>query len=745
MLYRRGTEPLTGKINDYEEELRLHKVDETKWEKHWDWLVKDQHYLGFEGSFGGRIKYLITLGERIVGAIGFCAAVLRLGPRDSYIGWDDETRVAMLHTLINNNRFLILPEVRVQNLASRVLAMAVRQVRDDWQRQYGTTPCMVETFVDRERFIGTCYKAANWTCLGATKGFAKTREGFSYHGKKKDIYVYVIDKRFAKRFRPDISRLYGEHRTENERKELLAMMNGVPMWYPGLLKELKMTNDPAQVITSMFTDHLLRYTPYLGRSDNKLHFVTMEKGLLSDLKRKSIEPVAVAFQGTGSVRNLTNFMSRGKWDDAAMLAEYQEELSSILSHEEGMITGDESSFPKKGTNSVGVARQYCGNTGKVDNCQTGVMLGYASVKGYALLDYNLYLPSAWFEDDHRELRQKCKVPSSAHFKTKNEMLSEMIQQAASSGLVQARYIGVDSAFGSDAAFLDGLPEGMVYFADVRRNCLVFGKRPEISAPEYSGKGRPAKEKAASLPLTVESLVKSSDEPWERIVLGIGAKGPVVAEDKCLQVVEVRDKMPGKDVWLYARRLEDGAIKYALCNASQDASKDEVRKPALMRWSIEQCFKECKDYLGLDHYESRSWVGWRRHMLLTLIAHLFIIKLRIHFSLMPVSPGAAPHVEGPVTLDEYLKAHLQMSSGRPISNPNISAMPTSPQQFMTIGLIQKLVNATFPKVGHVVKEVDYLLYKAASAFRSHSKAVVEKALVRWLGSQDKYFVATYCSM
>ena len=733
MLYRYSKEPLNGKISDFEDELLLHKVDETKWEKHWDRLVNDQHYLGFEGSFGGRVKYLITLGERIVGAIGFCSGVYRLGPRDAYIGWDEKERAAMLPRIINNNRFLILPEIRIKNLASKVLSMATRQVRYDWERQYEVMPSLVETFVDKERFSGTCYKAANWTYLGATKGYGMTKAGLVYHGQKKDIYVYITDKRLTRRFKPDISRLY------SERGEIAAMLNGTPLWYPGLLKEVGMTASPAQKITEMFTDHLLSYTPYLGRSNNRQHFVVMVQGLLSDLKRKSIEPIAVAFEGPGSVRNLTNFMSRSKWDDKEMLEEYRAELARLLFHEEAMITGDESGFPKKGTNSVGVAHQYCGNTGKVDNCQTGVMVGYASPKGYGLIGYNLYLPKDWFSDSYRALRKKCRIPGSVSFKTKNEMLLEMIQDAVSSGLFPAKYVGVDSSFGSDSAFLDGLPEGLVYFADVKKNCLVFATRPSVAAPEYSGRGRrPTKEKAASAPVQVSRLVEESDEPWERVVLGIGAKGPIIAEDKCLRVTEVRNELPGKDVWLYARRLEDGAIKYALCNAPAGAGKNEVRRPALMRWSIEQCFKECKDYLGMDHYESRSWIGWYRHILLTLIAHLFIIKLRASLASMPVSPGQAPHVEGPVALDRYLEAHLRMAAGCAISHPDIFEMPPCPQQLMTIGLVQRLVNAAFPKVGLVVKEVDYLLYKAASAFNSHSKAAVEKALAMWVGTPGEVF-------
>jgi SRSO17 transposase len=723
MVYKYDKTPLQGKINDYEGELLLHKADETKWETHWNQLVKLYHYLGFDSSIGGRVKYIITLGQLIVGAISFCSAMYRLGPRDAYIGWDKETRIAMLPHLLNNNRFLILPWVRIKNLASRILSMCLRRLPEDWRKQYDVVPYMAETFADRGQYLGTCYKASNWTYLGVTKGYGKVGKDFVYHGRKKDLYVYIMDSQFEKRFKPDITRVY------NEREELMSMLNGTPMWEPTIMKELGITNNPAQKIGQKFADHLIRCTPYLGRSENKLHFTSMIQGLLSDLKRKSIEPIAVAFEGTDGVRSLTNFMSRSKWDDAGMRDEYRRELSELLSHDEGMITGDETCFPKKGGNSVGVARQYCGNTGKVDNCQSSVMAGYASTKGYGLVDYELYMPEQWFDPDRADLREQCDVPSKTQFKTKNEMLLEMINNAVRSGLFPAKYVGVDSAFGSDSDFLDGLPESVIYFADVRSNHLVFTDRPDVYIPAYSGRGRkPTKCKTDVAPLTVKEIVEGSEASWERVVLGIGSKGPVIAEDKCLRVCEARGGLPGKGVWLYARKLDDGAIKYAVCNAPAGASKQEIRKPALMRWSIEQCFKECKDYLGMDHYESRSWDAWHRHILLALIAHLFIIKLRIEFSRQPNKPNATPYVTRPVSLEKYLEAHQQMAANQEITHPDIFSMPIAPQQFMTIGLIQKLICGIFPKVGLIVEEVNYLLRKAAAAFNSHSLAAVDKALL-----------------
>ena len=712
---------MTGELSDYPGEVRLHKVDETKWEAFWDELVREYHYLGYEGQIGARIKYVVTLGKQIVGAISFCSAAYKLGPRDEYIGWSEEVRMSKLQHLLTNNRFLILPWVRIRNLASHILSKSLRQLREDWEKQYEVTPYMIETFVDREKYLGTCYIAANWTYLGVTKGYGRRGNTFEYHGQIKDIYVYIVDRSFAREFQPDLKRL------RNGREELEAMINGIPTWYPSILKEMGISGDFTEQIRQHFVDHIGRYMDYLGNKQNRAHFIAMEKGFLSDLDRKSIEPIAIAYEGSGNVRNLTNFVGTSKWDEDGMREEYRRDLSGQLAHDSGMITVDETGFPKKGRNSVGVARQYCGRTGKIDNCQLGVMAGYASPQGYGLIDYELYIPEKWFEEGYVDLRKKCGVPTNLKFRTKNQIASDMILNAASSGLFPAKYVGADSAYGSDSKFLDSLPEGTIYFADVKKDQVVFVGRPKMLVPPYSGVGRkPWKEAPEFPPRTVKEIAEDTDLPWNDVVLGIGAKGPIITNDKYLPVTEVRDGKPGNDVWLYIRKLSDGSMKYALCNESPAASAEDLRRPALMRWSIEQCFNECKDYLGMDHYESRSWIGWHRYMLLCLIAHLFVIKLRRAYSCKPQSPGPAPYIVEPVSLDNYLEAAVDMINLKEISHPNISAAPTQPQQVMTIGLIRAMIEATFVKFGEVLEDINYRLYTAAQAFDSHTRNALELA-------------------
>ena len=722
MGYQYDKTPLTGSLNEVGGSVRFHKVDETKLEAFWDELVREYHYLGYEGQMGARVKYVITLGKQVVGAISFCSAAYQLGPRDDYIGWSEEARVSKLPHLLSNNRFLILPWIRIRNLASHILSKVLRQLREDWEKQYEVTPYMIETFVDRAKYLGTCYVAANWTYLGITKGYGRKGDTFVYHGQKKDIYVYIMDRSFSREFRPDIKRLH------NEREELEAMINGVPAWSPTILAKIGIVGDFTVQIKQLFAAHLERYTVHLGRSEHRGHFVAMLKGFLSDLGRKSIEPIAIAYEGVESVRNLTNFMGKAKWGDDSMHGEYRVDTSLQLSHDGGMFTVDETGYRKKGKNSVGVARQYSGQTGKVDNCQIGVMAGYVSPLGYGLIDYELYMPKQWFEVSHAELRKKCGVPSNLTFRTKGEIATEMIQRASDSGLFQAKYVGADSIYGSDVRFLDSLPESLIYFADVKSDQRLFLTRPALVTKPYSGMGRmPSKLFPEFKPCTARDIAEMDDLPWSDTVLAIGAKGPIITKDKIVRVVEVRDKKPGKDIWLYIRRLSDGKLKFALCNAPADATCEYIRKLALMRWTIEQCFYECKEHLGMDHCETRSWIGWRRHMLLCLIAHLFIIKIRTEFDFKPQSPGSAPHVDEPVDLDDYLEAAVSMVRNKGFSHPSMSAVLDRPQQILTIGLVQTLISATFVKIGLLLKELDYYLRSMAQAFDSHTRSAIKREL------------------
>ena len=277
----------------------------------------------------------------------------------------------------------------------------------------------------------------------------------------------------------------------------------------------------------------------------------------------------------------------------------------------GMITGDGGDSPKSGSNSVGVSRQCSGRLGKNENCQAGVFVGYAGPRGFGLVDCELFMPDKWFGDDFKEKREKCRVPEGLEFMTKNVILSRTINRVWSSGIFKGRYVGVDAAFGHDHDFLDSLPEAAVYFADVHGGDKVFPGRPEMITPPCRGRGRrPAKEAPSFPARTVKDVVADESAPWNEVMAGNGSNGPILRRDKCVRVVENRDNMPGKDVWLYARELRE-------------------------------------THLGMADCQLRTWHGWMRRMMLTLISHLLVIMLRNRLVVTPDRPEPVPFVASPV--------------------------------------------------------------------------------------------------
>jgi SRSO17 transposase len=309
-------------------------------------------------------------------------------------------------------------------------------------------------------------------------------------------------------------------------------------------------------------------------------------------------------------------------NDDAMKLQCQKRLADAISEDGGMANVDGSDFPKKGNKSVGVSRQHCGTLGKIENCQAGVFVGYSSDIGYGLVDYRLYMPKSWMGDENKERRDECHVPEDLEFKTKVELASEMISNMIETGLFKVKWVGADSNFGRNKEFLKTLPEGTLYFADILFNMKVF----PLTGPAGSGI-------AAEDSVKVCDVATDESIGWERTILAEGSKGPIIAEDKCVRVHDNDSNgktkgKPGAELWLYIRKYPDGKLKYALSNAPYETPMSELRRAGTMRWPIEQCFEECKDELGMDHYETRSWVTWHRHMLFVLIAHLFLLEVRL---------------------------------------------------------------------------------------------------------------------
>lgn len=615
---------MEGKLHEFQP-LEIVNVNRTELEAIWDELIRRYHYLGHGKTIGQRIKYLVLYESVPIAALGYNRASMRVGVRDTFIGWDEKQKLDRLHQVVNNNRFLILPWIKIKNLASHLLSRTLKSLPKDWYESYGTVPFLVETFVDCTKYKGTCYLAANWKYLGTTKGYGKIGNAFVYHGNQKGVYIYVLQNEELKAIQAE-----SRHRTlKPVGRGVSNMMLQTPDWSPTILEEAGITEEMVKNLGNELAEHLEPFLACIHYAGQETYMETFVKGFLSDLQYKSAEPIALRY-GT-SVRGAQRFLKDGGWDTETMADIYKVQLSNTISDKNAMLTIDECGIPKKGTHSVGVARQYCGSTGKRDNCQVGVFMGYSGIRGYGLVDRELYLPEKWFGDDYEQRREACGMPGDVVFKTKIELASAMLERVVSSGLFPARWVGVDSLYGNSREFLAAIPKQLWYFADIHSNTLVFAEKPVMKVPEYSGRGRrDLKPKPSIAPVTVAQIANDAAIPWNKVVLGEGSKGPIISYEKCVRIVMCDDNTPGETVWLYIRRLEDGSCKFSFCNAPWGTPLHELRGAAIMRWPIEQCFEECKNELGLDHYEGRSWNAWYRHTLLIFVAQLFLTRLRLKY-------------------------------------------------------------------------------------------------------------------
>ena len=601
----------------------------------WDQLVRGYHYLGYHRLLGHRLKYLAFLQGRPVAALSFSAPALALRVRDKYIGWSAAQRRAHLDRLVNNSRFLIPPWVEVKNLASHVLARAVARLPGDWEARFGTRVWLVETFVDPARFRGTCYRAANWHCLGQTSGSGKHGPGYVYHGALKEVYVYVLEPRFRHLLGCTQQPYRPSHRPPPSlaKGEDLQMILRHAGWNPDLVPWMTLTEAEVAGLADELVRFHAQFQACFGRTEHRRLGLAYLSGLLSNTAAKSVEPIALALLDADAVRPLQRFLKSYGWDHAAMEATHQALLAQTLAEPDGMLTLDSCEFPKKGRESVGVARQYCGARGKVDNCQSGVFVGYSSRKGYGLVTSRLYLPEGWFAPEQAQRRTDTRVPQDLVFQTKPQLARDLLARLAQTNLFPATWIGCDAVFGSDWAFLDAVPPGTAYFAGIRSNTPVFLTRPRVSVPRYRGRGRkPTKPRVTQgRAYPVGTLAARKQCPWTQVVLAEGAKGPIRAEVACLRVYPALGGLPREaPVWLFMRRTDDGQLKYAFSNAPADTPLAELCRAATMRWPIEQCFQDGKSQVGMDHYEHRSWPAWHRHMLYVFLALHFLLRLRLRF-------------------------------------------------------------------------------------------------------------------
>jgi hypothetical protein len=187
--------PLEGRLKEFPA-IRLEMVRRTPDEALWNYLVYRYHYKSYKIIVGAHLKYIAYMENRPIACLAWSSSIFRIKCRDLFLGWSQESRNENIRFVTNNSRYLILPWVKIKNLASHLLSLSAKSISDDWQDFYGHPIYLLETFVEKARFRGTCYKAANWQCVGETKGHAKKNKTFYYHGNKKDVYVYPLVSNF---------------------------------------------------------------------------------------------------------------------------------------------------------------------------------------------------------------------------------------------------------------------------------------------------------------------------------------------------------------------------------------------------------------------------------------------------------------------------------------------------------------------------------------------------------------------
>ncbi|GFP33517.1 hypothetical protein HKBW3S42_01854, partial [Candidatus Hakubella thermalkaliphila] len=249
-------------------------------------------------------------------------------------------------------------------------------------------------------FSGSSYRAAGWQPIGSTKGYEKLKKGYRYHGKVKEVYVYVVEEEFRRIIGCERRSYPQEGSLTTHKEERLPMMIQEVGYNPDLIDWAGIEKEVVGRIAEELVEFHRLFGDCFRRKEQRLLGQSYLGGLLSDVPRKNVEAIALAFLGPRAVRCQQNFLSRYLWDEERMLERHQGLLAEAVGEEDGMHTVDSTEIPKKGKESVGVARQYCGNLGKRENCQSGVFVGYTSRKGYGLVDRRLYVPKIWFEEQY---------------------------------------------------------------------------------------------------------------------------------------------------------------------------------------------------------------------------------------------------------------------------------------------------------------------------------------------------------
>jgi SRSO17 transposase len=405
-----------------------------------------------------------------------------------------------------------------------------------------------------------------------------------------------------------------------------------------------------------FDDYVERLGDTLGHADRRGPLRAYATGLLLPGERKSVEPMAARVDPArvgAAHQSLHHFVAKAAWDDAALLRAVRDyALPAIEEH--GPIRAwlvDDTGLPKKGRLSVGVARQYCGQLGKRENCQVAVTLSVASEHASLPVAYRLYLPEAWAADPAR--RATAGVPEEVEVRTKPAIALEQIGRALADG-VPPGVVVTDAGYGNDTDFRAGVTAlGLAYVAGILGTTGLWppGAGPLPAAP-WSGRGRPPKRLRRDpehQPLAAETLAAGLPAgAWRTVTWREGTAGPLSSRFAAVRVRPAHDDFrlaePRAEEWFLAEwpEGEDEPTKYWLSTLPEAATLEELVATAKLRWRVERDFEELKQELGLGHFEGRGWRGFHHHASLCIAAYGFLVAERCRF----FPPGWRPRPRVP---------------------------------------------------------------------------------------------------
>jgi SRSO17 transposase len=404
-----------------------------------------------------------------------------------------------------------------------------------------------------------------------------------------------------------------------------------------LMAEAEVKPEDLEGVLERLREFVRPFAATLQQAEQRKHAEEYVAGLVSNVKRKNIETIAYFHEQDR--QPLQKFIGQNPWDARPLVGELARQIGATLGSAEGVLVFDPSGVVKQGKASVGVARQWCGRVGKVENCQVGVYLGYVSRREYALVDTRLYLPKEWTKD-----RKRCRqagVPKEVGFRTRHALALEMLEEHRA--VLPHAWVTGDDEMGRSSHFREQLRSlNEQYLLAVPGNTLI--RDLDAAPPPYHGSGRPPRIPFQRVERWLEAV-----KNWTRIEIRPGEKGPLIVEAAKIRVQTKlgRRNGPEETLVVFRERQRRKIVKhdYCLSNARFDTPLRTFAWVFNAEHRVEECLRRAKGETGLAQYQVRTWEGWHHHQTLALIAAWFLTQEKRRGEKsgpVPLRPGGAIH-------------------------------------------------------------------------------------------------------